>query len=209
MALAQAIVPSIEARPGAPEGKVTNMQFVDVARHAQPGDLIICRTNAPLVPLAFDLIKRGVKAVVKGRDIGSGLIDLIDKFNVNELGLLALNMREYLDRETSRLSNAEKWEQLAQLTDRIETIHAVMSECSTVSELKTRLRNLFSDEKVGVTLSSVHRAKGEEAKHVYILRPELMPHPNAKQAWQKVQENNALYVALTRSLEELVFVEGK
>jgi superfamily I DNA/RNA helicase len=60
----------------------------------------------------------------------------------------------------------------------------------------------------GTLLSSVHRAKGLEAKRVFILRPDLMPHPKAKSAWEKGQEANLEYVAITRAIEELVYVDG-
>jgi superfamily I DNA/RNA helicase len=52
----------------------------------------------------------------------------------------------------------------------------------------------------------VHRAKGLEAKNVFILKPELLPHPMAKQPWQQEQERNIKYVAFTRALESLQFI---
>lgn len=61
----------------------------------------------------------------------------------------------------------------------------------------------------GTLLSSIHRAKGMEAKRVFILRPDLMPHPKAKSEWEMGQEKNLQYVAQTRAIEELVFVDGK
>jgi superfamily I DNA/RNA helicase len=58
----------------------------------------------------------------------------------------------------------------------------------------------------GVQYSSVHRAKGKEAENVFILFPELIPHPMAKSAWQKEQEYNLLYVAITRAIKRLIYV---
>ena len=57
-------------------------------------------------------------------------------------------------------------------------------------------------------LSSVHKAKGLEAKRVFILQPEgaTMPHPAAHTLWEKEQELHILYVAITRAIEELVYV---
>ncbi len=205
--LAQALVPQIEARENAPEGLVATILPKQVALIARPGDMVICRTNAPLVPLAYQLIRQGTKAVVRGRDIGKGLVQLIDKFDANSIPQLSVSTKEYLDRETLRLANAEKWEQLQQLQDRIETIHAVASEAFSLLDLRSKLEKLFSDEVQGVVFSSVHRAKGLQARRVFILRPDLLPHPLAKLGWQLVQELNAKYVALTRSESELFFVE--
>jgi DNA helicase II / ATP-dependent DNA helicase PcrA len=58
-----------------------------------------------------------------------------------------------------------------------------------------------------VFLSSVHRSKGLESNRIFIIRPDLMPHPSAKKPWQLKQEQNLHYVAVTRAKSELYFVE--
>ena len=58
----------------------------------------------------------------------------------------------------------------------------------------------------GILLSSVHRAKGLEADRVFIIEPGLMPHPGAKSDWQRVQEDNLKYVAITRAIRSLFWV---
>jgi len=57
-----------------------------------------------------------------------------------------------------------------------------------------------------VQLSTVHKAKGLEAERVFILRPDLMPHPAAKSADDMQTEANVEYVAITRTLNELRYV---
>jgi ATP-dependent exoDNAse (exonuclease V) beta subunit len=61
------------------------------------------------------------------------------------------------------------------------------------------------DDGDSIILSSVHSCKGLEAETVYILRPELMPHPKATRPEDTEQENNIRYVALTRSKNKIVF----
>jgi superfamily I DNA/RNA helicase len=79
----------------------------------------------------------------------------------------------------------------------------------SVDEFLRAVQRLFSDEEKGVVrLSSIHRAKGDEAKRVFILRPELLPHPRSRTAIQHEQEENLRYVAFTRARAELRFVEG-
>ena len=46
----------------------------------QTDDAILCRNTKPLVKIAFNLIKRGIPCHVEGRDIGAGLIKLVDRF---------------------------------------------------------------------------------------------------------------------------------
>jgi DNA helicase-2/ATP-dependent DNA helicase PcrA len=206
--LAQQLVPEIEARPNAPEGLVAFISEAQVVQLARPKDMIICRINGPLVPLAYQLIAKGIKATVRGREIGKGLIEMIERFEAKNLVELTVGLTEYLQRESLRLSTAEKWEQLQTLQDRVMTITAVMAECDTVASLVEHIDKLFSDEVEGVVCSSIHGAKGLEAKRVFLLRPDLLPHPYAKKGWQKVQELNAEYVAKTRSLNELLIVEA-
>ncbi len=60
-----------------------------------------------------------------------------------------------------------------------------------------------------VTLSTVHRAKGLEGERIFILQANDLPLTWRNQTqWQRQQEDNLLYVALTRSKSKL-YVVGK
>lgn len=59
------------------------------------------------------------------------------------------------------------------------------------------------DPKSFVTLTTAHRSKGLEFDRVFILEPDLFPHPKAKTPEELGQEENAYYVALTRAMNEL------
>lgn len=173
----------------------------------QSGDMVLCRTNAPLVGPAFALIRRGVKATIRGRDIGKGLLTLIRKMNTDDLGELMGLLKDYRDAEVYKLMKADKNNQAQAIEDKIDTIVALADGVNTIMELENRIEAVFSDETEGVVFSSVHRAKGLEATRVYILRNDLMPHPMASKDWEQVQEANCQYVAYTRSKSELVFVQ--
>lgn len=54
-----------------------------------------------------------------------------------------------------------------------------------------------------VTLTTAHRSKGLEFDRVFIVEPEMFPHPKAKTPEALEQEDNAWYVALTRAMQEL------
>jgi DNA helicase-2/ATP-dependent DNA helicase PcrA len=59
------------------------------------------------------------------------------------------------------------------------------------------------DPRSSVTLTTAHRSKGLEFDRVFVLEPDLFPHPRAKSEEELGQERNAWYVALTRAIREL------
>lgn len=190
------------------EGEILHMSDERALDEYKPGDMVLCRVNAPLVAPVFELIRRGVKATIRGRDIGKGLITLIKKMKTRDIVTLIVKLEEYKDKEVTKLTAAEKNQQAATVSDKVDTIIALSEGVYSVSELEHRIEKVFSDTVEGVVFSTVHRAKGLEAKAVYILKPELLPHPMAKKEWEKVQERNIEYVALTRTLNRLVYVHG-
>jgi len=84
--LARQIVTQLEARENAPEGYIGDVQYLDLTKQLQAGDMVICRTNAPLVKPAFECIRMGKKAIIRGKDIGQSLINMIKRFETDDLG---------------------------------------------------------------------------------------------------------------------------
>lgn len=208
--LAQEFVPHIEAYKNAPEGIVKDINVATMFQLIEEGDLVICRVNAPLVPLAFTLIREGVKAVILGREIGTGLIRLIDRVGKRnsspDIVSLLKNMNTYVSKEVAKLTAANKNNRALILGDQFKTIVALSDGCDEISEIKQKIRQVFDDNRKGVTFSSIHKIKGGEAERVFIINREGMPHPMAILEWEIEQENNIIYVALTRAKKELYFV---
>lgn len=206
--LAQAIVPHIKALDDAPEGIIESLEPDKAILTMKPGDLVICRTNAPLVPVCYSLLKRGVKAQIKGRDIGEGLITLIKNLKSSgEIPDLLEKLTHWADREIEKLSKlGEKAEaQIEAIQDKADVIAALCEGLSNVDSLLVKIDEIFSDfttegeRKEAVVLGTAHRTKGLEAFDVFILEPKLIPHPAAKLDWQIEQERNLAYVAVTRA----------
>lgn len=206
IANAKKIVPQIEASDTAIEGTWQNIAYTQFLKEVNPSDMVICRTNAPLVKPAFECIKAGKKAIIRGKDIGKQLVNFVERFEATNLSTLEILMSEYTEKEYDRLIDKDKELQAEMLIDKTDTIKTVAKECTKVSELIQKLQMLFSDSNVGVVFSSIHRAKGLEAERVFILHSELLPHPKAKQDWEMVQEDNAKYVAFTRSKRDMFIV---
>lgn len=210
---AQQYVSHIQAHESAPEGVVRWSTLAEaITAGINKTDAIVCRTTAPLVDVAFTLIGKGIGCHVLGREIGQGLITLITKQKAKGIDALEEKLEAFMQRETAKWLAKDREDKVQALQDRIACIHTVISHLDenhrTVPALIQRLEELFSDSNGRVTLCTVHKAKGLEWNRVFLLYPNvLMPSPWARQEWQKVQENNLIYVAYTRAKQELVFIK--
>jgi len=191
------------------EGKIETVGRSKAGEVVQEDDLVICRVNADLVSLVFELIRKGYKATIRGRDIGKSLITIIKKQKADSTDDLFKRLEEFRNRQMAKFVAMDKPHKIAQLDDQIATIDAISDGASTIAEIIDRCETIFSDERSGVMLSSIHRAKGLEADNVFILRPDLIPHPRAKTPEAIQQEMNIRYVGLTRAKQNLYFVAGK
>jgi DNA helicase-2/ATP-dependent DNA helicase PcrA len=213
VALAQKLVPQIEAAETAADGIVRRMESHAALDYMKDGDMVICRTNAPLVRPAFALIRQGIKATIRGRDIGTGLNNLVakvmKKYGSNTLEQMLSDIQSYGNHEIEKLTRREKFTQAQTLLDQVETIFAISEGVVGLNELKERITKIFDDKVAGIVFSSVHKAKGLESDRVFILHEELMPHKMAKRDFEIQQEYNCIYIAFTRAKKELIFVEGE
>jgi superfamily I DNA/RNA helicase len=210
---AQQWVPDIEAAQTAPEGSVATSTMEDfLKRNDLNGEAaVLCRTNKPLVSLAFRLIRQRVACRIEGRDIAAKIQKLITRWKVKSLDALENKLDIYLARETTKLLAGRKESQLAVLEDSVETVRVILDQCRkegklTIEDAVAYVDQLFSDNVSGVlVLSSIHKSKGREWQRVYWLdRAGTCPNKWARQAWQQDQERNLMYVAATRAQSELV-----
>ncbi len=158
----------------------------------------------------FDRIADGVKAVVRGKDVGASLAALARALSVDapSMAQMYANLSKHEEREQRRLASGGVSETaMSMFQDKVAALAVIMDECAAPGEVVTRIQSLFTEERDSVTFSTVHATKGLEAERVFILRPDLMPLSRARQAWQQQQERNIEYVAYTRSRSELYFVE--
>jgi len=214
VALAQKLVPEITAAPNAIEGEIRVESMRTFYATVQQPSLVLCRCNAPMIEPVYALIRQGVKAAIMGKDLGEGLVKLLKKVQKSaklldhDLSGILVELAEYARAEIERLESRDQGNSAQLLEDRVETIYALSEDCTTVADFEAKVDQVFDDKRTAVTFSTVHRAKGLEAEYVYILAPELMPHPRAEQDWERAQERNLLYVAWTRSKNTIVFLRS-
>lgn len=232
---AQELVPQIKAAPNAFAGQVTRMRWN--SKTFQPQDMVLCRNNAPLIEFAFKLIKDRVPVYVKGRNIGTGLIQLIDELvsekvwvpNPNRPGksmpkwtsenaivptlVRKLDQWRLIQIELIEQEDPDNEEAKQRVQDKYESIMVFIDDNKDgrVSSIIDVIDGMFSDEnrKDAVICSTIHKSKGLEADRVYMYRGDLMYSDHINPGWQTVQEQNLDYVARTRGKELFAYLIGQ
>jgi len=204
-------VSHIEAAPGATEGSVNNLGMKWDAKTFAAGDLIVCRTTAPLVTTAYQLLKAGVPATIMGKEIGKGLVALVNKMKARGIDALTEKLEKFTEREVQKAiakKQESKAEAIQDKTDCIMVLISTLPETDrSIPALIRVIDNLFSDSKAAVVLATIHKAKGLEANNVFWLNRSKCPSKWAKQEWQQEQERNLCYVAATRAKVSLTIIE--
>lgn len=209
VAEAQKIVSHIESSETAPEGKVQDLGIATPTLF-QINDMVVCRNTAPLIKLAYSLIRNRIPAKVMGRDIGEGLVSLVKKLRARSINELTEKLHVWKDKESKKLLEKDSEADLSRIEDKFECLNCFIefSGANNVEELVRAIQSMFGENAGGaVMLSTIHKAKGLEAERVFILDAWRMPSPYARKPHQREQEYNLLYVAITRAKSELYYLD--
>ena len=215
--LAKTLVPDIECREDAPKGDIIEKCWTSSLRS---GDMVLCRSKAPLLKVYTKLLRKGIQCYIKGQDIGTNLKKLIEEVDIEELNTnlksdgvfvrLYDNLFEIrnklmeskgLDYQDATLTNY-----ITNMYDMIKALTVLAENYTTKTELLSHIDEIFDETREGVILSTIHKAKGLEADNVYILCNSSMPSSLAKKEWEKNAEQNLIYVAYTRAKKKLGFI---
>lgn len=222
VAEAQKYVSHIIAHESAPEGQVETIgsmtEFPAHFEKLNQKDAILCRKTAPLVELAYQLIRKGIACHVEGKDIGTNLRNLLTRWKrVKTVDAYLPRLEEWERKQVDRLMQKGNETAADSVRDRCDTLRVICEGCEKITDAVAKVDAMFGDEFdvngnpnpafQTLTLSTVHKSKGREWKNVYIYGfKEWMPLPMAKQKWEQEQEKNLQYVAITRAVERLVYV---
>ena len=212
--LAKTIVPQITWRDNAPDGIIDReAKMADV----KDGDMILCRVTAPLVDLCMKYIANGTKAYVKGKEIGTNLINLIKRTNRKRMS----EAMERLERELGKIigkivtkqhcseAEAKQSDMYQTYLDKINAIQVLSEGLTTTDEVINRIESIFNnDSKNGICLSTIHKSKGLESDRVFIICEDKLYLKHCMQVeWMAEQERNLVYVAYTRAKHYLGFIQ--
>lgn len=215
-------------------GILDKISFDNVINLLKPGDLIISRLRAPIVLMVFSLIDKNIKVRIHEDEAREIISEIKNIFKQNELNVVLSTLSgEFYELE---LAVKERWkwiiaknaELIVDRTERnlyiknennyldkkIEFLHKKYEQwrydCDTVNDIIRKIKESISATENSIKLSTIHRAKGLENERVFILNYNELPYSRLHQKdWEKTQELNLKYVAITRALEELYLIEAK
>ena len=204
--IAAEIVPDYKAADSAPEGEVGYVSG-ELAPLVKVGDAILSRLNAPLMPLALQLLRKNIPARIEGRDIGRQLIGMVRTMKASIVPHFMERVEAWLAKQIERLERCKNPEKKIEATrDIADTLKALAQDAKSVADIEARVNSLFQDSdsssKPAVVLSSVHKAKGLEWNRVFLLSDTF-------RKGKTKEEDNIYYVAVTRAKQALYFVGGK
>lgn len=215
--MAQHIVPEIKCRDNAPKGIVdNNAKLSDI----KEGDMVLSRYRAPLVKLYMTLGNMGVKCRLNGESGWEYVKDMVESCKETEIagmfgkGIMAeLYMRVLKERNrVAMLSGMDKRQAsltkpIVAMFDTVSMIGDLSLECHNKNDLLEKINSVFAEKNEGVLLSTVHKAKGLEADNVYVICPSSMPSVLAESDFDREQEMNLIYVAITRAKHKLGYID--
>lgn len=211
------------------KGEILKVDFENILSHIKPKDLIISRTRAPILKLMFILINNNTQIQIHEDEIKEFMTDLKLIFSKKELStdisnidinfdlffetILTRNLA-FIERKYSHNNSEESEIQLNEdkklLEEKVNFIkdqYYKFDNFNTLNNLLEIIEKNLSGGPDSVKLSTIHRAKGLENNRVFILNYDRLPLQRDEQKdWEKQQEKNLKYVALTRAKETLYLV---
>lgn len=201
---AKTIVSHIEYAPDAPEGAVETINSDKFLADCTDQDMVLARCNADLVSSVMGFIRRNVPAYVRGKEIGDQITNLLNRVtNKKNMPMIDFTpaFLDFKSSETQSLKDRNATSKLHMFEETCETIDVLSEGCSASVDIIDRIEKLFKDDDdnpIGIMHQSIHKSKGGEGikdKDVYIVGPEKIPHPKAK---DEEEEKRIHYVGITR-----------
>lgn len=212
--LAQKYNKHITALPTAPEGSTTRITldaFNKLLPTIPPTSAVLCRLNAPLISTAIYCLHHSIPCRVEGKDVARQLLGIVWKLKATDIRSFTKLLSGYRSEQQVKLS-PWKFETLDDKLTCCSLLAGTLPPAASIKLLEESINQLFSDYDPSLpptlTFSSVHKSKGLEFPSVYLLGRNLyMPSRRATLPWMLTQENNLIYVAITRAITHLIDVD--
>lgn len=171
---------------------------------------ILCRVNSALITLAYNFLYNK-----QHFSIGSAFIKRLESdlkpflAKSNSLVELDKNIRYKYSVELTKAHKSDWF--TAPIEDKYGALLSLVDGATSLSDIKSVIKSLkmHADGASSRKLMTIHAAKGLETDHVYFLRSDIIDYLKDKTntQWKKNEEDNLFYVACTRALSKLTFVD--
>lgn len=174
--------------------------------------MVISTTNAPLTKLAFSLIAKEVRCFIQGRDLGASLKRRITETGERDLSRAIDKADSNFEKKIIRLSRVPfpSDDKIQAVRDQQHCLHTITDKCTTIDQFNKKVDELFKEygSPTDIRLTTAHKSKGLEARHVNIVNPHRLGVPFSKDPTpiEVEQARNLAYVAITRSEDTLHYV---
>jgi hypothetical protein len=226
---ANELVPDLKARVGAGPGKVDYIgesEFFEKVRYVDGSTFVLSRTNAHLLKMALEMWKRRIPFnITQSPEVIWPLKDITKKLVKEPKGSAWVSGMASFKQALSawRVTENMKAESAGSATwaERIEEQFNMLTFCTGYvgdpEDIGGLLDTIFSqDDSCEIMLSTVHKAKGLEADHVFLLRETFKryrKYKNENGEWVlpkleevDIEEKNVEYVGITRAKSALTWV---
>jgi DNA helicase-2/ATP-dependent DNA helicase PcrA len=158
------------------------------------GGTIISRNNAPVLRMAFNLLRVGRSVSIAGSEIGPKLINMMRKLGPEEMSQ-AQTLAAIYEWEAEKLAKESKTAE-----DMAGCMRVFAEQSTTLGTAIAYAEHLFRQQGT-ILLTTIHKAKGLEWNGVYHLDPWMVrKHPSS-------QNKNLDYVCSTRSSNSLTEID--
>ncbi len=212
---AQKYVPRITCPESKGNGLVEEVRNFENLPNFDEEDAILTRKKSTLIRCAIKLIRENKKFRFKNSsedqvssefdELFDLLRDFIEKSNnYEDVKIQLSNIQNNLIKSIEDEGCSEK------KVDMIEFCEGLIELCSAYPRIKSfdlmesKFKEIFSQNKEGPLLATIHTQKGKQFNKVLIADFNKMPiiRPN-QSSWQLKEEENILYVAVTRAKHQL------
>lgn len=209
---AKKIYDDIESAPGAEEGEV-RFGFSD---EIQEGDMVLARNNLPLLEMYFYLVENDLKANIVGKDIEKDIVHIIETNLAPTKDRMEQKLFAKLDEiedilKAKGVSKPRNHVKYISFEEKIELILTILRKVNSTKEIIPKVHDIFVEDTDGVKLMTIHKSKGLENNRVFFMQKfkgkQLIPSQHAVTPWQKKQEQNLNFVAITRAKKSLIYFD--
>lgn len=188
-------------------GEIIEGSFSAFPLPTSPNQAVLARMNLPLFILALKMLRNGQPFNFRS-DFPNQLIAFVKRFKAETNRELTIRLEAWYEEEHEKLSARKRKGALAVAKEKYDTINYLATQCENPKAILLTLETICQPEGNAPTLSTIHKAKGLEWKHVYLLRPDQIPAPFATEPDELAQENNLHYVAVTRAVESFTYLHS-